>query len=65
MIRPLLSLERLSLDERAGKVCYRYEKEAREMEWMDWLLIPGDAAQNDDLSYFSFRLIITNFLNHL
>jgi hypothetical protein len=23
MIRPLLSLERLSLDEREGKVCYR------------------------------------------
>ncbi len=37
MIRPLLSLERLSLDERAGKVCYRYGKEAREMEWMDYL----------------------------
>jgi hypothetical protein len=37
MIRPLLSLERLSLDERTGKVCYRYGKEAREMEWMDYL----------------------------
>jgi len=37
MIRPLLSLERLSLDEREGKVCYRYGKEAREMERMDYL----------------------------
>jgi hypothetical protein len=37
MIRPLLSLERLSLDEREGQVSYRYGKEAREMEWMDYL----------------------------
>jgi hypothetical protein len=33
----LLSLERLSLDEREGKVGYRYGKEAREMERMDYL----------------------------
>jgi len=31
MIRPLLSLERLSLDEREGKVGYRYGKEASEV----------------------------------
>jgi hypothetical protein len=37
MIRPLLSLERLSLDEREGKVCYRYGKEAKEAEAMDYL----------------------------
>jgi len=37
MIRPLLSLERLSLDEREGKVGYRYGEEAREMERMDYL----------------------------
>jgi hypothetical protein len=37
MIRPLLSLERLSLDEKESKVCYRYGKEAKEMEWMDYL----------------------------
>lgn len=37
MIRPLLSLERLSLDERAGQVCYRYGKEAKETERMDYL----------------------------
>ncbi len=37
MIRPLLSLERLSLDEREGKVCYRYGKEAKELERMDYL----------------------------
>jgi hypothetical protein len=37
MIRPLLSLERLSLDERAGQVCYRYGKEASEVERMDYL----------------------------
>ncbi len=37
MIRPLLSLERLCLDEKQGQVCYRYGKEAREVEWMDYL----------------------------
>jgi hypothetical protein len=37
MIRPLLSLERLSLDERAARVCYRYGKEPREVEAMDYL----------------------------
>jgi len=37
MIRPLLSLERLSLDEREGKVGYRYGKEASEVERMDYL----------------------------
>ena len=35
MIRPLLSLERLSLDEREGKVCYRYGQEADEAEATD------------------------------
>jgi hypothetical protein len=37
MIRPLLCLERLSPDEREGKVGYRYGKEAKEMERMDYL----------------------------
>jgi len=37
MIRPLLSLERLSLDERAAQICYQYGKEPREMERMDYL----------------------------
>jgi hypothetical protein len=37
MIRPLLSLERLSLDEREGKVSYHYGKEAEEVERMDYL----------------------------
>jgi ribosomal protein S27E len=37
MIRPLLSLERLSLDEKRAQVCYRYGSEAREMERMDYL----------------------------
>jgi len=37
MIQPLLSLERLSLDERAGQVRYRYGKDAQEMERMDYL----------------------------
>ena len=37
MIRPLLSLERLSFDERTGQVCYQYGEEAQEMEWLDYL----------------------------
>jgi ribosomal protein S27E len=37
MIRPLLSLERLSFDEKEGKICYRYGKEAEEGERMDYL----------------------------
>jgi ribosomal protein S27E len=37
MIRPLLSLERLSLDEKEGQVCYRYGEGAEEVERMDYL----------------------------
>ena len=37
MIRPLLSLERLSFDEREGKVCYQYGEGAEEVERMDYL----------------------------
>jgi len=37
MVRPLLSLERLSLDEREGRIAYRCGKETRETERMDYL----------------------------
>jgi hypothetical protein len=37
MIRPFLSLERLSLDEREGKVTYRYGESPEEVERMDYL----------------------------
>ena len=37
MIRPLLSLERLSFSEKEGQVSYRYGKEAAEVERMDYL----------------------------
>ena len=37
MIRPLLSLKRLSFDERTAQVCYRYGKQAKETERMDYL----------------------------
>ena len=37
MVRPLLSLERLSLDEREGQVVYRFGKEAKDVEAMDYL----------------------------
>lgn len=37
MIRPVLSLERLSFNENDGKVSYRYGKEGEEQERMDYL----------------------------
>ena len=37
MVRPLLSLERLCLDEKEGQVCYRYGESAEEVERMDYL----------------------------
>jgi len=37
MIRPLLSLERLSFLENEGKVCYRYGESPAEVERMDYL----------------------------
>jgi hypothetical protein len=37
MILLLLPLERLSLNEKEGKVCYRYGKEAGDLERMDYL----------------------------
>jgi len=37
MIRPLLSLERLSFSEKEGKLSYQYGKEAEEAEQMDYL----------------------------
>ena len=37
MIRPILSLERLSFSEKEGKVSYRYGKGAEELEVMDYL----------------------------
>ena len=38
MIRPLLSLERLSFDEKEAKVCYRYGESPEEVERMDYLV---------------------------
>jgi len=37
MIRPLLSLDRLSFDEREGKICCRFGKKPEEVERMDYL----------------------------
>jgi len=42
--RPLLSLERLSLDEREGKVCYRYGEGTEEVERMDYLELETSPA---------------------
>jgi hypothetical protein len=37
MIRPLLSLKRLSLDDQEGKVCYQCDKSQPKEEHMDYL----------------------------
>ena len=37
MIRPILSLKKLSFDETEGKVSYQYEKGRAEEERMDYL----------------------------
>jgi hypothetical protein len=37
MIRPLLSLEHFSFDEKQGQVCYRRGKDAKEVERMNYL----------------------------
>jgi len=37
MIRPLLSLKRLSIDKAEGKVCYQYDKDSSELERMNYL----------------------------
>ena len=37
MIRPLLSLKQLSIDETEGKVCYQYDKDSSELERMDYV----------------------------
>ncbi len=37
MIKPLLSLKRLSIDKAEGKVCYQYGKDSSELEQMDYL----------------------------
>ena len=56
MIRPLLSLERLSLDEKQEKVCYRYEKQANDVERMDCPeFIAGVTSHIPDKGQFSVR----------
>ncbi len=37
MIRPILSLKRLSIDKAEGKVCYQFGKDRSELEQMDYL----------------------------
>ena len=37
MIRPLISLERLSFDEQEGQVCYQYDKSQPKEERMNYL----------------------------
>ncbi|MFW6129391.1 MAG: hypothetical protein ACOC6P_04015 [Candidatus Aminicenantaceae bacterium] len=48
MIRPILSLKRLSLDEALGQVLYQHGKHSSETESMDYLefIAPGDLAHS-------------------
>jgi hypothetical protein len=51
-----LSLERLSFDEKEGKVCCRYGREAEEMDWFIWAetFAPGKGG----MSIFYCRLSV-------
>jgi hypothetical protein len=65
MIRPLLSLERLSLDKEEGKVCYRYGKGAGEMETMDYLEFIARATSlilPEKDNGFLFNCLMTHWL---
>ena len=53
MIRPVLSLERLSFDEREGRVCYRHGREAKETERMDYLEFIARVTSEPGGDYFS------------
>jgi len=56
MIRPLLSLERLSLDKREATVCYRYGKEGEQVERMDYLdFIARVTSHIPDKGQMTFR----------
>jgi len=48
MIRPLLSLERLSFDEREGKFFYRYGEEAKHYH-LDWTLLGDEGLRFENL----------------
>jgi hypothetical protein len=62
MIRPLLSLERLSLDERGGKVGYRYGQEASEVERMDYLQCGGTMKV---ISFLTDYTVVDRIIDHL
>jgi len=46
MIRPLLSLERLSFDEMEGRVNYQYNKDSPQQEKMDYLKLIARVASH-------------------
>jgi len=62
MIRPLLSLERLSLDERAAQVCYRYGKEPREVEAM---VCPQCGGRMKVIAFLTDYSVVDRIIGHL
>ena len=64
MIRPLLSLGRLSFDETEGKVCYWYGKDASKQEWTVPLKAPENKTELQIWwwSLFSLRCLRASFM---
>ncbi|MGB8953435.1 MAG: transposase [Candidatus Aminicenantales bacterium] len=56
MIRPLLSLERLSFSEKEGKVCYLYGEGQEEMERKDYLEL---------IAFLTDYSVVDRIINHL
>jgi hypothetical protein len=59
MISPLLSLERLSFDERTGKVGYRYGEEP------DPLLCPQCSGQMKVIAFLTAYAVVDRIIDHL
>jgi len=55
MIRPLLSLKRLSIDETEGKVCYQYGKDSSELERMDYVEFIGRVTSHGVRLCYSWK----------
>ena len=55
MIRPLLSLKRLSFDETEGKVCYQYEKDSSKQERMDYVEFIGRVTSHGVRLCYSWK----------
>lgn len=62
MIRPLLSLERLSLDEKQGRICYQYGKEARCQ--VDSLVCPQCGGKMKIIAFLTDYAVVDKIIDH-